>query len=117
MEDLINGIMLIKGVALLYHKMYFLKKLCFFRCPATNECATINLDRAEPATPEGCCDDLEAGMHCQPDCVRNIQNDETALSSEVGFYWHFERDADGKPSGCPCFDNSEGWQNGKIALS
>ena len=81
------------------------------RCPATNECATIN-DRAEPNTPAGCCDDLEPGMQCQPWCVRNIQNDETALSSEVGFYWHFDRDADGKPSGCPCFDDNPKWTHG-----
>ena len=51
-------------------------------------------------------------MQCQPKCQRNIQNDETALSVEVGFYWHFERDADGLPYGCPCFDNDDKWLYG-----
>ena len=39
------------------------------RCPASNDCAAINTNkiiknpslRAEPPTPEGCCDDLEPG--------------------------------------------------------
>ena len=50
------------------------------RCPASNECAAIDLgsrsqtpkkgfgniflgDRAEPNTPAGCCDDLEQGKN------------------------------------------------------
>ena len=85
------------------------------RCPASNECATFNRnaaeDRAEPGTPEGCCDDLEPGMYCQPSCVREIQNDETAVQSDMGFYFHFERDEDGMPRGCPNFE-SETWLNG-----
>ena len=87
----------------------------FNRCPASNECAsstTFNrndtLDRAEPATPEHCCKDLEPGMYCQPDCVREIQNDETAVQSDMGFYFHFERDEDGMPTGCPNFED-ETW--------
>ena len=81
------------------------------RCPASNECATFNrndtLDRVEDETPEHCCKDLEPGMYCQPDCVTAIQNDETAVQSDMGFYFHFERDEDGMPSGCPSFD--ENW--------
>ena len=48
-------------------------------------------------------------MYCQPECVRKIQNDETAVQSDMGFYFHFERDEeDGMPSGCPNFDH-ENW--------
>ena len=62
-------------------------------------------DRAEPDTPAGCCDDLDVGMQCQPSCQRDIQNDETALSSETGFYWKFESDPNtGRPFGCPGFN-------------
>ena len=54
-------------------------------------------------------------MHCQPDCQRPITNDETALPSEVGFYYHFNyNETTGLPSGCPGFDTL-GWNdlNGK----
>ena len=88
------------------------------RCPASNTCASITngnplFDRAEPDTPEGCCDNLEPGMYCQPSCQRWIQNDETALPSDTGFYWKFQSDpVTGRPSGCPGFDN-EKFQIGK----
>ena len=39
--------------------------------------------RVEPDTPEGCGDDLAEGHKCQESCYRRIQNDETALSSDV----------------------------------
>ena len=69
-------------------------------------------DRAEPNTPAGCCDDLEPGMQCQPSCQRFIQNDETALASETGFYWKFGSDpVTGRPFGCPGFDKK--WLEGK----
>ena len=106
----------------------------YVRCPASNNCSrawregedwnrtaveTINfdpvddsIDGAEPPTPEGCCDNLEEGMYCQPWCVRAIQNDETALASETGFYWKFNFDPDtGLPSGCPGFDHHN-WKPG-----
>ena len=84
----------------------------YWRCPATNECATINeLNRAEPNTPNGCCDNLGEGMYCNLDCERYIQNDETAMNSEVGFYLHFETNEDGKPIGCEGFDDK--WLAGK----
>ena len=67
-----------------------------------------SVDRAEPVTPEGCCDNFEPGMYCQPECVRKIQYDETAVQSDMGFYFHFERDEDGMPTGCPNFED-EGW--------
>ena len=84
------------------------------RCPASNECAAIELGsrsqtqrsgRAEPSTPARCCKNLDVGMQCQPACQRFIQNDETALSSETGFYWKFESDPNtGRPFGCPGFN-------------
>jgi len=98
----------------------------YYRCKATNVCSTINEDqsradsklpelfnRAEPSAVEGCCDDLAEGEYCKPieDCERWIQNDETAMNSEVGFYLHFETDEDGKPYGCDGFD--EKWLTGK----
>ena len=50
-------------------------------------------------------------MQCQPSCQRFIQNDETALSSETGFYWKFESDpVTGRPFGCPGFDKK--WLEG-----
>ena len=63
--------------------------------------------RAEPGTPRGCCDrNQEMGWKCDPDnCQRFIQNDETALSADVGYYLNFEVDAvTGRPQGCPSFD-------------
>ena len=58
---------------------------------------------------------LEQGMQCQPSCQRDIQNDETALSSETGFYWKFESDPEtGRPFGCPGFDNDK-WLTGTLA--
>ena len=85
------------------------------RCPASNECAAINrnddLERVEPETKPHCCEDLEPGMYCQPNCTRKIQNDETAVQSDMGFYFHFERNADGMPYGCPGME-SEKWMNG-----
>ena len=53
-------------------------------------------------------------MKCQPSCQRRIQNDETALPAEVGFYRHFEFDnVTGMPSGCPAFD-TEKFQAGEV---
>ena len=99
----------------------------YYRCKATNYCSTINEDqsrsesknipaifnRAEPAAVDGCCDDLGEGEYCKPieDCERWIQNDETAMNCEVGFYLHFDTDEDGKPTGCEGFD--EKWLSGK----
>ena len=55
-------------------------------------------------------------MQCQPSCQRDIQNDETALASETGFYWKFESDPEtGRPFGCPGFDNDK-WLTGKYFL-
>ena len=47
-------------------------------------------DRAEPASPEDCCDDLQQGQFCRPSCVKRIQNDETALAVDVGYYLDFQ---------------------------
>ena len=47
-------------------------------------------DRAEPASPEDCCDDLQQDQFCRPSCVRRIQNDETALAVDVGYYLDFQ---------------------------
>ena len=74
------------------------------------------MDRAEPRTPEGCCDDLNVNgeeLKCQPDCVRWIQNDETALPCETGFYHKFESDPiTGEPYGCPGFEAAKtNWQS------
>ena len=53
----------------------------------------------------------DQGLQCNPDCQRFIQNDETALSAENGFYWKFESDPDtGRPFGCPGFDDK--WLQG-----
>ena len=73
--------------------------------------------RAEPNTPEHCCENLSEGMFCQPDCMKSIQNDETATPSEAGFYWKFQFDPEtGFPSGCPGLDNNKRWKPGKGKL-
>ena len=46
--------------------------------------------RAEPVTAPECCEDLAPGLFCQPSCVRNIQNDETALAVDMGYYLDFQ---------------------------
>ena len=41
----------------------------------------------------------------------------TALSSDVGFYFKFDRDmATGKPFGCAGMDNNPGWVDGELSL-
>ena len=53
-------------------------------------------------------------MYCQPWCQRLIQNDETALSSDVGFYYKFDFDPQtGRPFGCPGYDQS--WVEGNLS--
>ena len=52
----------------------------------------------------------EEGMYCQPSCMKRIQNDETALQAEVGFYRHFlVNETTGRPYGCPGFDDDVKW--------
>ena len=82
--------------------------------------------RAEPDTDmETCCVNNEAmGWKCDPDnCQRRIQNDETALSTDVGYYLDFDVDAEtGRPKGCPSLDakqdgglnKNNNWRNSKV---
>ena len=74
--------------------------------------------RAEPDTPEGCCDDLPAGHKCQESCERRIQNDETALNVDVGYYFNFTVDLQtGRPGGCTAFQprkNGQDWTKSKV---
>jgi len=57
--------------------------------------------RAEPDTPEGCCDDLADGEVCQESCQYLIKNGETTLGADMGFYFNFTVDPEtGKPGGC-----------------
>merc|ERR1711892_1635407 len=78
----------------------------YHRCPASNTCAGLSQNetvpdrwpvheypedprnceiqhcreeegRAEPNTPDGCCDNLEVGQKCQESCMKFIVNDET----------------------------------------
>ena len=79
----------------------------YLRCPATNDCATMTYDevppqnRFEPPTPKKCCENLEPNWKCHPDCEIWRQNDETAISSDMGFYLKFKVDkATGEPYGC-----------------
>ena len=47
-------------------------------------------NRAEPVTPDGCCDNLESGSGCcNPEFQRYIVNDETALSADTGYMFTF----------------------------
>lgn len=91
----------------------------FCRCPASNSCSGLRpnetvttrtplheypslsnfdnenpkdvlMNRAEPNTPDRCCDDLPSGQYCKENCVKRIQNDETALSVDVGYYLDFQ---------------------------
>ena len=69
-------------------------------------------ERAEDETPAYCCENLEPGMHCQPECQKKFQFKETAMASDTGLYYKFDVDvATGRPSGCPGY--TEGWLNGK----
>ena len=85
------------------------------RCPASNECAALDLGlgRAEPQSPSDCCDiEPGSGMHCTEECQRFIQNDETAMAADTGFYHKFQIDpATGRPSGCSGFTDK--WMQGK----
>ena len=113
------------------------------RCPAGNTCTGIpqsdvllqrnpvheypedvelsrmlNLMRAEPDWNEskGCCKNLEPGHKCQTSCMRYIQNDETALSVDMGYYLDFNVDPEtGRPTGCPAFDEDPEYKRTGIA--
>ena len=63
--------------------------------------ALVQSMRAEPDTPEFCCDDLADGEVCQESCQYLIKNGETALGADMGFYFNFTVDLEtGKPGGC-----------------
>jgi len=115
----------------------------YYRCPAGNTCTGIpqsdvllqrnpvheypedvelsrmlNLMRAEPDWNEskGCCKNLEPGHKCQTSCMRYIQNDETALSVDMGYYLDFNVDPEtGRPTGCPAFDEDPEYKRTGIA--
>ena len=77
--------------------------------------------RAEPTATKKCCDNLEEGKKCQPNCVRPITNDETAIAAEVGLYYKFNSDSTtGQPLDCPGFKskrwNINNWKRGKISV-
>merc|ERR1719282_1891376 len=119
----------------------------YYRCPASNSCSGLRpnetvttrtplheypslsnfdnenpkdvlMNRAEPNTPDRCCDDLPSGQYCKENCVKRIQNDETALSVDVGYYLDFEIDpVTGRPDGCDCFSDAyryPNWTNSKV---
>ena len=75
-------------------------------------------DRVEPDTDPECCEDLSPGQFCQPSCVRNIQNDETALAVDMGYYLDFQVDPEtGRPGGCDCFTRASrypDWRTSRI---
>ena len=50
------------------------------------------------------------GWKCDPDnCQRRIQNDETALAVDMGYYLDFTVDPEtGRPGGCPSFETKAG---------
>merc|ERR1711971_234588 len=63
--------------------------------------------RVEKDTTEGCCSENEAnGWKCDPfNCQQRLQNDETALSVDVGYFLDFDVDPEtGRPQGCPSFE-------------
>ena len=68
------------------------------KCPATIDWATITYDEAslqnqfEHPTPKKCCDNLESNWKCHPDFERWMQNDETAISLDMGFDMKFKFD-------------------------
>merc|ERR1719282_1827363 len=119
----------------------------YYRCPASNSCSGLRpnetvttrtplheypslsnfdnenpkdvlMNRAEPNTPDRCCDDLPSGQYCKENCVKRIQNDETALSVDVGYYLDFQIDpVTGRPDGCDCFSDAyryPNWTNSKV---
>ena len=51
--------------------------------------------RAEPDSPANCCEDLQPGEFCRPSCQKRIQNDETALAVDVGYYLDFQASLEG----------------------
>jgi len=110
----------------------------YLRCPYTNECAKMSpdkalagrnsstaypdypkaaygpgKDRAEPTTPDGCCDNLENGSgRCNPECQRYIVNDETAISADTGYMFAFNvSEETGLPTGCNAFDEAKNWSD------
>jgi len=107
----------------------------YHRCPFSNECAKMTPDmavaernisttypdypkdsgsnRAEPDTPDGCCNNLENGSgRCNPECQRYIVNDETALSADTGYMFAFDvSEATGLPTGCNAFDEANNWSD------
>ena len=112
----------------------------YFRCPASNTCSGLSqsetllsrspahsypatldkqglnlLSRAEPDSPRGCCKDVPEHQKCNKSCQKRIQNSETALAVDVGFYLNFSVNHEsGMPGGCPAFDYSDSWKNSRV---
>jgi len=80
-------------------------------------CPQCNLGK--PDEQDCCTRDVPKGAECRPECQQwkfVMGLDETALPSEMGFYYDFQVDGNGMPSGCPGFkdfnlDKWGGWLN------
>ena len=65
-----------------------------------------------------CCAGFEPGTGCNK--ISECHGQErvgTALASDVGFYFKFQRDMKtGKPFGCTGMDNNPGWADGEFQI-
>lgn len=99
-------------------------KLLQDRCPGwvtssnfagNNDCSVINDDSSPDPTKADkhaednakCCTDLEPGIFCQPECQKPFFSDQTSLGCDVGMYYHFETEENGKPFGCKGMDKDD----------
>ena len=46
-------------------------------------------------------------MFCQPECQKPFFSDQTSLGCDVGMYYHFETEDNGKPFGCQGMDKDD----------
>ena len=70
------------------------------------------LERTDPAYSNECCENLQDGQCCKPECVSVRVFDETAIAADMGLYYKFNTDPKtGMPSGCPGFDDEKWVKN------
>ena len=114
------GVMKNPGAASQIYQWMLEEKRCpggvnSFNNAGNNDCSVIN-DNSSPnpnlaekyaKANAKCCTGRVSTEFCQPSCVKQHFSDQTALSSDVGFYYHFETASDGKPYGCQGIMNKD----------
>ena len=77
-------------------------------------------------TPTKCCQEMLNGRckakknrkECNKNCLSKVSNRARFTSSEIGYYYDFDFDDNGLPTGCPVFEGNrdEEWYRGQRSI-